>query len=555
MTPDELAGHVPLVRTGSGVRVTAWDKEGVEAAGLVKIDLLGNRSLAVVRDALANLERNGTAPPGRAWNPLDDPDTIGLLARGDTMGVFYVESPAMRMLQKKTGKGDYAHLVIHSSLIRPAANRYITEYIDRLRGKPYAPLHPRLSGVLAETFGIMCYQEDVCKAAVALAGFSPAEADGIRKALSKKDPSARLASYRERFRAGASALGVDDATIGTVWGMIESFAGYSFVKAHSASYAMLSFRSAWLRAHHPAEFMAAVISNRGGYYSTLAYASESRRMGLSLLPPDVNGSESVCTGRGREIRFGLSMIASLGETTRAALLAERRAGGAYGSVDDFARRVSFDRTDAEALVGSGALDGIGNGRLRSEILMQLLESCAARDRARGTGADPAGGELGFDDVPRAAPPAGFRRPESRRRVLESQMRYLGTTLEEHPLALWPAATAGKRTLARDLPGLAGAAVELVGWPITAKPVLTAQEETMEFVSFEDETALYEAVLFPEAWRNFRHLLFGDGPVLVRGRCEEDRGALSVTVRSLHRLDTPGPGTPSRERESRATMHT
>ena len=214
------------------------------------------------------------------------------------MGVFYVESPAMRPLQKRTARGDFEHLVIHSSMIRPAANRYINEYVDRLKGKEYPPLHPLLAGLFDESKGIMCYQEDVCKAAVALAGFTPAEADGIRKVLSKKDVKARLEAYRRQFFVGAREKGVDEATIGEVWAMIESFSGYSFVKAHSASYAMLSFRSAYLRRHHPAEFMAAVMSNHGGFYSTLAYASESRRMGLGLLPPTL--TRASCAAGGRE---------------------------------------------------------------------------------------------------------------------------------------------------------------------------------------------------------------------------------------------------------------
>lgn len=529
IVPDELSGHVPLERTGSGIRVTAWDKEGVEDSGLVKIDLLGNRSLAVVRDALANLAENGVAVDEASWKPAEDPATVELLAQGDTMGVFYVESPAMRLLQKKTGRGDFEHLVIHSSIIRPAANRYINEYIDRLNGKRYPPLHPLLEGLFDETFGIMCYQEDVCKAAVALAGFSPAEADGIRKVLSKKDVKARLETYREKFFAGARAKGVEEPSILEVWSMIESFSGYSFVKAHSASYAMLSFRSAWLRRHHPAEFMAAVMSNHGGFYSTLAYASESRRMGLGLLPPDVNESEARCRGRGKSLRFGLEMILSLNAATAARIVAERRRGGPYASVDDLARRARPDRTDAEALVGSGAVDSLPPASGRAEKLMHLLSVEAARE-SRGTYER----ELFAAEGP--GPKARRPRQESEKMRQEAEMRYLGTTLGVHPLVLWPRALAGRITLGKDLPGLVGERVELVGWPITAKPVLTSEEEPMEFVSFEDETALYETVLFPEEYKAYRHLLFEERPLIVRGLVEEDRGAVTLTISSLEKIE-------------------
>ncbi len=530
LAPDSLSGRVPVERSGSGIRVTAWDKEGVEAAGLVKIDLLGNRSLAVVRDALADMRDNGEPLDEASWRPLDDPATVDLLARGDTMGVFYVESPAMRLLQKKTGRGDFEHLVIHSSIIRPAANRYIRDYIDRLNGKPYEPLHPLIGDLLSESFGIMCYQEDVCKVAVALAGFTPAEADGVRKVLSKKDAPERLAAYAGRFRDGARARGVDDATIAEAWTMIESFSGYSFVKAHSASYAMLSFRSAYLRRHRPAEFMAAVISNRGGYYSTLAYVSEARRMGLSVLPPDVNDSALRCRGRGSAIRFGLGMIGSLGEACAAALIAERLSRGPFLSVDDLARRVRADRGDAEALAGSGALDSLSPGMTRARKLMRLLSAQAERE-----GAPSAQGELFAAEAPaRGMDPHGgpVALDAGDRRRLEAEMRYLGTTLSAHPLALWPRALASRRALGRDLPRLVGRRVGLVGLPITAKPVITAGGQAMEFVSFEDETALYETVLFPEAYARFRHLLYGSGPLLLRGLVEEDRGAVTVTLADM-----------------------
>jgi DNA polymerase-3 subunit alpha/error-prone DNA polymerase len=554
LVPEDLAGHVPIVYSGTGIRITAWDKDGVEAAGLVKIDLLGNRSLAVVRDALTNVRDNGTRVDENAWHPIDDPATVELLARGDSMGVFYVESPAMRLLQKKTGRGDYEHLVIHSSIIRPAANRYINEYIDRLKGAPYEPLHPLIGDLLAESYGIMCYQEDVCKVAVALAGFSAAEADRVRKILAKRDYAERLVSYKQQFYEGARAKGVGDATIAEVWAMIESFSGYSFVKAHSASYAMLSFRSAWLRCHHPAEFMAAVISNHGGYYSTLAYVSEARRMGLTVMPPDVDESGLRCRGRGTELRFGLGMIHSLGEASAAEIVEERRARGPYRTIEALARRVRLDRSDAEALAGSGALDSVSPELSRAAKLMRLLSMQADRETQASYPA-MAQGELFSAESPRGLEPdpAGAIRAANgtpgvssgghpgsvpgngtggERRRLEAELRYLGTTLAVHPLALWPGALRIRRSQGRDLPRLVGHHVTLIGWPITAKPVLAANEQPMEFVSFEDETALYETVLFPAAYARFRHLLYEQRPLLLHGLVEEDRGAVTITLEGV-----------------------
>lgn len=537
IVPDSLADHVPLERTGNGIRVIAWDKDGAEDAGLVKIDLLGNRSLAVARDALANIQANGVHFNTTNWHPIDDQKTVDLLSRGDTMGVFYVESPAMRQLQKKTSKGDFKHLVIHSSIIRPAANRFINEYIDRLHGKPWKPLHPLLGELFAETYGILCYQEDVSKVAIALAGFSSSEADGLRKVLSKKDVATRLEAYRTRFFEGATHKGVAPEVIDAVWDMIVSFSGYSFVKAHSASYAMLSFQSAYLRAHFPAEFMAAVLSNHGGFYSTLAYVSEARRMGIRVLPPDVNASGLRCVGNSApdkmEICFGLAMIANLDEKTAHAIIDERNRGGSYRSIDDFTRRVSFSRTDAESLVGSGALDHIEpEPQTRSRILLKLLLACSEREHSTTTG-ELFGGS--YSESQKPSNPAivhQSKQTQLPKKQFESEMRYLGTTLAIHPLMLWPKLFQQPRTKAIDLDRLIGKKVRLLAWPITSKQVLTSTEELMEFISFEDETGLIETVLFPESYRTYRHLLFQEQPLWVTGEVQLDKGAIMLIIASI-----------------------
>ncbi|MCP3950672.1 MAG: DNA polymerase III subunit alpha, partial [Desulfobacterales bacterium] len=267
IVPDRIDNHVPVETAPKGVPIIQWEKDATEEGGLVKIDLLGNRSLGVIRDAVANLRQNGTRFQERRWDPESDPDTQKAIAAGKTMGCFYIESPATRLLQQKARVGDFEHLVIHSSIIRPAANDFIREYVRRLHGGQWEPIHPLLADVLAETYGIMVYQEDVSRAAVALAGFSAVEADGLRKIMSKKDPGRKLDDYKKQFVMGARAKGVTGEQIDAVWTMMMSFSGYSFCKPHSASYARVSFQAAYLKTHFPAEFMAAVISNRGGFYS------------------------------------------------------------------------------------------------------------------------------------------------------------------------------------------------------------------------------------------------------------------------------------------------
>jgi len=231
------------------------------------------------------------------------------------------------------------------------------------------------------------------------------------------------------------------------------------------------------------------------------------------------------------------MVSSLGKGMAEALLSERDRAGPYASVEVFARRNRFERIDAEALVGSGAFDSLLAGQSRAQALMTLLSICASREGAVGAprelfaidGRKAAGARRRGSETPGHAPPQASSR---KRRAAE--LKYLGTTLDSHPLELWPRAFAASRDRAVDLRRSIGCRVRLLGWPITAKPVLTAQEEVMEFVSFEDETAIIEAVLFPDAYRKFRHLLFDEGPLWITGLAENNRGAVSLTIENLAR---------------------
>ena len=365
-------GSTGLPADVSQVQVVQWEKDQAEEMGLVKMDILGNRSLAVIRDARAAIRKNcGVEVDFNQLNALEDKETQELLARGDTIGVFYVESPAMRQLQRKTGKGDFEHLIIHSSIIRPAAAVFIQEYVKRLRGASWQPLHPRLEAILKETYGIMVYQEDVSKIAMALADFDASDADGLRKVVGKKNKQRQLALYREQFYSGAAKNGVSAIECDQIWAMILSFAEYSFCKPHSASFALVSYQSAWLRGHYPAEFMAAVISNQGGYYSTFAYLSEARRMGLEILPPDINFSSRVYEGRGRQVRVGLMQLKDLTREGCSALLSERSRRGPYTSLGDFFFRAALEPSDNAILIKAGCFDSIEKGRSRPQLLWQL----------------------------------------------------------------------------------------------------------------------------------------------------------------------------------------
>jgi error-prone DNA polymerase len=525
ITPRPVDEYVPLQRAPKGVPIIQWEKDAAEDAGLVKIDLLGNRSLGVIRDAVANVRSNGIAFDDFHWEPEDDLATQEAVAQGRTMGCFYIESPAMRLLQQKSRVGDFAHLVIHSSIIRPAANEFIREYIRRLHGGPWQPLHPLLAEVLEETFGIMVYQEDVSRAATALAGFSHAEADALRKVMSKKDREHELRDFQRRFFAGAHARGITAAQVTAIWDMMMSFSGYSFCKPHSASYARVSFQAAYLKVHYPAELMAAVISNQGGFYSTFAYVSEARRLGITILPPEVNASAIRWTGRGSSIRVGLLAIKGLSAETRQAIVSGRR-HQPYQDMQDILVRVRPAEDEARALIHCGALDDVNPGGNRALLLWQLagwLNSRAKKSRPPpillfGHPMTVSAGDL---------PPLP---PEDERERLRREFAVLGFLCDRHPMELYADALRKLNVVkAVDLPQHLGRRVRLAGWLITGKVVTTKHGDPMEFLTFEDETGIVETTFFPEAYHRFCHMLDSNRPYLLAGKVEEDWGAITLTV--------------------------
>jgi error-prone DNA polymerase len=532
LVPDEIRRYVPVEISASGLPVIQWEKDQTEDAGLVKIDLLGNRSLAVIRDVLATIKLNtGRAIDYATWDPISDPATNELIRRGDTMGCFYVESPATRLLLRKLWAGMpsarriqadvFEYLVVVSSIIRPAANVFADEFVRRAHGQRYRSLHPLLDEVLAETLGIMVYQEDVMKLAVALGGFSVEDGDQLRKVLSKKHKARQLRDYQRQFYDGASERGVQRSVIDTIWGMIMSFAGYSFCKPHSASYAQVSFKSAYLRAHYPAEFIAAVVSNQGGYYSAFAYLSEGRRMGLTILPPDINASEWAYTGAGKTVRVGLMQIKSLQEDLAKRILATRHANGPYRSLRDFLDRVKPEIAQATRLIKAGCFDSIAGELTQPALLWRLFASQATK-------------------------PPGYLpiTPEySIQQKLSHELELFGFPLSCHPLDLFKEVLERIPHLpAKDLAQHVGEEVTVIGWLVTEKIISTKKGEPMEFVTLEDQTGLYDATVFPNTYRRYCHLLAANQAYVVTGLVEEQFSTVTLTVRELRLLATRDVGT-------------
>jgi len=538
ITPGETADWVPTQLAAKGVRVIHWEKDQTEDSGLVKIDLLGNRSLAVIRDAKAAVKSHLAIDIDCVQkNPQDDLPTQYIISQGDTMGVFYIESPATRLLQKKAGVGDYDHTVLHSSIIRPAANKFIDMYLRRLKGESWQPLHPLIADLLDENYGIMVYQEDVTRVAMKLAGFPLAEADELRKILSKKHKKLRLLDLMKKFYSGARSQGADDVTIDKIWEMIMSFAGYSFCKPHSASYAIVSYESAYLRAHHPAEFIAAVISNQGGFYATFAYVSEAKRMGLTILPPDINLSEKKYTGENNEVRVGLMQIKGLNDDAINRLLIARN-NRPFTDFEDCWRSSALTPADARLLILAGCFDALESGKSRPELLWQVTlkgndsSSVLQRKPEPSTNSRKSlsgrNSQSNLFTIPNPTPPKVPQYDE--RTLLVQEVETLGFLISRHPLELYLERIA-KRPVVKgcDLKGHIGEQVDIAGWLVTAKVVPTKKDEPMEFVTFEDTTALIEAVFFPDAFRKFSQMLSFTKPYRLTGRVMEDFGAITMDI--------------------------
>jgi len=596
ITPTPLTDYVPVERAaktlegypGLPVPVIQFEKDGTEDAGLVKIDLLGNRSLAVIRDAI-------DAVHGHTAHRIDytssaageDEGARKLFRTGQTMGVFYTESPASRLLCAKSQADTFELLVLNTSMIRPASNKYIRIYLERLRnGIPYEPLDPCLRDTLSESFGIMVYQEDVVNVCATFAGMPPATGDGLRKALSKKRPAKHLAGYAEEFFTGAIRLGRSPDAAKQVWEMIMSFAGYSFCKGHSCSYIQVAQHSCALRANHPAEFMAAVLSNGGGFYQPFAYVAEAMRMGLSVLPPDVNASDFRCIGRGQEIRIGLQFVKGLSRDGVERVFAARGGGAGAGkhlilseakdldrsvgefaeqvlprcpaaplprpfsSLFDFRARTGIAPSDLRLLIKVGALDSLANGWTRP-MMLWLVDAAGKQ----------VGGEAGrqehtnshlkegkglpaypltrlppdwFTDLPPAVPTLREYSHERRRR---EEYEILGFICDAHPMNLHRDQLRQFRLCPSTmLHRYIGRQVLAAGMLTTAKPVHTATDEPMEFATFDDGHGLIEAVLFPDVYRERGHVLFDQGPFLFRGKVEEEFGAVTLTITHLDRLE-------------------
>ena len=524
VTPEPVQNFTPLEKSGRGLAITQFDMYGIEDIGLVKIDILGQRALAVVSDVMQEVrKRYGVSINWEKIDPVNDEATKQRMRDGKTMGCFYVESPAMRGLLKKLLVDDFETLVAASSIIRPgvSGSGMMKAYIDRHFGreKPVY-LHPALKEVLGETYGVMVYQEDVIKVANAVAGMTLAEADALRRLMSGRKGHDAMRRHKKRFMDGAKGDGVAPDVAEEIWRQIESFGGYAFCKAHSASFAVVSWQTVYLKEHYPAEFMAGVIANHGGFYSTSAYVEEARRMGLVILPPDVNISDEECKAevvnsqQANAIRVGLGHVKGITHRSVESIIENRP----YKSLGDFLNRSGVGASEAKTLSITGALDTFGYPR--PALLCATL----------GRGVDRSGEPWLIDTEP-VLPKT---RPYSFEDLLEYELELLGFTVWAHPLAIYRAQLPKNLTSACDLHRHIGKRITLVGWLIHEQRTRTVHGEQMKFLTMEDETAIYEVTLFPRAYQRCGHHLSSDtrGPFLVTGKVENEDGYLIVTGEKL-----------------------
>ena len=397
---------VPLHRDPrSDMPVTQFDMKYVEGAGLVKFDFLGLKTLSVLKEGQRLLEKRGVEVDYSALT-WDDPKVYELLQRGDTVGVFQLESEGMRRTLAAVRPTSFGDIIALVSLYRPGPMDNIPLFGDRKNGRqPIEYPHPLLEDVLKETYGIFVYQEQVMQAAQVLAGYSLGEADLLRRAMGKKIKS-EMDAQRARFVEGCAAKDITPQKANELFDLIDKFAGYGFNKSHAAAYALVAYHTAWLKAHHPAEFFAASMSYDIHQTDKLClFADDLRRMGLELLPPDINASEADFDVADNAVRYALGALKGVGEKAMAELVAERKTSGAFASLEDFAARIDprlLNRRQLESLAAAGALDGLNPDRASvfagAETILAHAAS-AHQERASGQGGLFGGGEGPADIAP------------------------------------------------------------------------------------------------------------------------------------------------------------
>ncbi len=546
ISPRPIVEYSPLGRTKDNEIVTQYAMDEIGAIGLLKMDFLGLKTLTLIHDCVERIRSEEGAAPDIEDLPLDDPATYGLFAAARTDGVFQFESSGMKDILRKLKPDRFDDLVALNALFRPGpiGSGMIDDYIERRHGrKAIAYIIPQLEEVLGVTYGVIVYQEQVMQIASRLAGFTLGEADLLRRAMGKKKKDV-MAAQRDKFVGGCRANGIADKDAGKIFDLMEYFAGYGFNKAHSTAYALVAYRTAWLKTHHPRHFMAALLtSEKENTDNIVKYIGESRDMGIPVLPPDLNTSGLDFTVEPEGIRFGLGAVKNVGEAAVQGMLAARDRLGRIGSLRALCREVDLrlvNKRVLESLVKAGALDRLGPNRASLCAAVDgALESAQKAVRDRETGQHglfglPGGGDAAEPEVREIA-----EWPDHE--LLAYEKETLGFYVKGHPLAdhaarirgLVTHTTASLREVQLPRPATVAGIVSAL------KRRKTKKGDAMAVFALEDLHGSVEVVVFPETYGRHRSLIEEDAALLVSGTVEvegEQRRIIADAILPLEQAE-------------------
>ena len=553
ISKNPLTDHVPLVKLGENDVNTQYDMNMVERIGLLKFDFLGLRNLTVMKAASDEIRRTTAPAFDLATIPDDDLRTYEMLGRGETLGVFQLESDGMKRVcieLKPTRLDDIIALV---ALYRPGPMEWIPQYIRNKHGRGNVTyLHPKLEPILSDTYGIACYQEQIMQIARDVAGFTMGQADELRKVMGKKQKD-KIPFYKTKFMDGCAENGIGEKLAEDIFAFIEPFAGYGFNKSHAAAYGWISYQTAYLKANYPLQYFAALMSSvRDKTDKLVEYIDEAKKMGIAVLAPDVNASLVAFTVVGEQIRFGLAAVKGIGEGAVAAILAQREAGGAFVDLFDLVKRVgtkTANRKVYEALIKCGALDTLpGNRAQLLDALDGALEAGARESRDRELGQASLFGML-EEAAPAFVPVLRSIAPPSTMEALTWEKETLGIFVSGHPLAdvagalVRAGATPVKnlRTVEDDTP------VRIAGLVTAVRRTMTKAQAQMLIATVEDMSGAIECIVFPKSYPQLQATFVEDEIVTINGRLRlrERRGAVpgeetplefSVSVNEVARFE-------------------
>ena len=539
-----IVEYMPLYRGQAGEVVTQFPMKYVERAGLIKFDFLGLRNLTVINNAVALIRKNHGVELQINELPLDDPETYALLGRADTTGVFQLESSGMRDILVRSHPENFSDIVALLALYRPGPieSGMVENYIQRKNGQIEVAYDlDALLPILKPTYGVILYQEQVIQIASLLASFSLGEGDVLRRAMGKKDPTV-MKAQRDRFLEGAKGNRVDLAKANHIFDLMEKFAGYGFNKSHSAAYALIAYQTAYLKAHFPVEFMAALLNSfLSNSDQVVRLINECRGKSIPILPPDVNASDRDFAVVGESIRFGLAAVKNVGETAVEAILKSRDEQGPFRSVYDFCQRVDTQKVNRrvlEQLVKCGAFDSVHPSR--APVLVALDD---ALEKAQIMQRDRQSGQINIFELLRSkkktVPPQLPEAPDwDARTTIQYEKETLGFYISGHPLDFYADQVAS--ICSADTQSVKekrdGTEVTLCGMLSIVKEMTTKKGDRMAFLSLEDKEGILEIVSFADTFSEARPLLDGDEPLVVIGKLQQDEKGNKVRAERILTLD-------------------